>query len=86
MTLPKTWLVVRLSALGDVVLTTGVLLWLHRARGWRFVVLTRPQWAPVFRNHPAVDRVATVDPHDLRPAALPGFVRGLAASLPCAGL
>uniref|UniRef100_B8DJX6 Glycosyl transferase family 9 n=1 Tax=Nitratidesulfovibrio vulgaris (strain DSM 19637 / Miyazaki F) TaxID=883 RepID=B8DJX6_NITV9 len=86
MTLPKTWLVVRLSALGDVVLTTGVLLWLHRARGWRFVVLTRPQWAPVFRNHPAVDRVATVDPRDLRPAALPGFVRGLAASLPGAGL
>ncbi|WMW66180.1 glycosyltransferase family 9 protein [Nitratidesulfovibrio liaohensis] len=86
MTLPKTWLVVRLSALGDVVLTTGVLLWLHRTRGWRFVVLTRPQWAPVFRNHPAVDRVATVDPRDLRPAALPGFVRGLAASLPGAGL
>ncbi|NHZ46602.1 glycosyltransferase family 9 protein [Nitratidesulfovibrio liaohensis] len=86
MTLPKTWLVVRLSALGDVVLTTGVLLWLHRTRGWRFVVLTRPQWAPVFRNHPAVDRVATADPRDLRPAALPGFVRGLAASLPDAGL
>lgn len=86
MTLPKTWLVVRLSALGDVVLTTGVLLWLHRTRGWRFVVLTRPQWAPVFRNHPAVDRVATVDPRDLRPAALPGFVRGLAALLPGAGL
>lgn len=86
MALPKTWLVVRLSALGDVVLTTGVLLWLHRTRGWRFVVLTRPQWAPVFRNHPAVDRVATANPADLRPAALPGFVRGLAASLPGAGL
>lgn len=86
MTLPTTWLVVRLSALGDVVLTTGVLLWLHRTRGWRFVVLTRPQWAPVFRNHPAVDRVATVDQRNLRPAALPGLVRGLAASLPGAGL
>jgi ADP-heptose:LPS heptosyltransferase len=86
MTLPTTWLVVRLSALGDVVLTTGVLLWLHRTRGWRFVVLTRPQWAPVFRNHPAVDRVTTVDQRDLRPAALPGLVRGLAASLPGAGL
>lgn len=86
MALPKTWLVVRLSALGDVVLTTGVLLWLHRTRGWRFVVLTRPQWAPVFRNHPAVDRVATVDTRDLCPAALPGLVRGLAASLPGAGL
>ncbi|WP_156925251.1 glycosyltransferase family 9 protein [Nitratidesulfovibrio termitidis] len=86
MALPKTWLVVRLSALGDVVLTTGVLLWLHRVRGWRFVVLTRLQWAPVFRNHPAVDRVVTVDPRDLRPAALPGFVRRLAASLPGAGL
>jgi ADP-heptose:LPS heptosyltransferase len=86
MVLPRTWLVVRLSALGDVVLTTGVLLWLHRTHGWRFVVLTRPQWAPVFRNHPAVDRVATANPADLRPAALPGFVRGLAASLPGAGL
>lgn len=86
MALPKTWLVVRLSALGDVVLTTGVLLWLHRTRGWRFVVLTRPQWAPVFRNHPAVDRVAPVDPRDLRPAALPGLVRNLAATLPGAGL
>lgn len=86
MALPRTWLVVRLSALGDVVLTTGVLLWLHRTHGWRFVVLTRPQWAPVFRNHPAVDRVATANPANLRPAALPGFVRGLAASLPGAGL
>ncbi|EGY26895.1 glycosyltransferase 9 family protein [Desulfovibrio sp. A2] len=86
MVLPRTWLVVRLSALGDVVLATGVLLWLHRTHGWRFVVLTRPQWAPVFRNHPAVDRVATANPADLRPAALPGFVRGLAASLPGAGL
>ncbi|WP_353118041.1 glycosyltransferase family 9 protein [Nitratidesulfovibrio sp.] len=86
MALPKTWLVVRLSALGDVVLTTGVLLWLHRTRGWRFVVLTRPQWAPVFRNHPAVDRVASMDPRDLRPAALPGLVRSLAATLPGAGL
>ncbi|MDR3042808.1 MAG: glycosyltransferase family 9 protein [Desulfovibrio sp.] len=86
MALPETWLVVRLSALGDVVLATGVLLWLHRTRGWRFTVLTRPQWAPVFRNHPAVDRVVTVDPRELRPAALPGLARRLAAALPGAGL
>lgn len=86
MTLPTTWLVVRLSALGDVALTTGVLLWLHRTRGWRFVVLTRSQWAPVFCGHPAVERVVTVDSPQLGLAALPGLVRRLAALLPGAGL
>ena len=54
---PKTWLVFRLSALGDVVLTTGALRYWNEAHGWRFHVLTRDVFAAVFANNPMVDRV-----------------------------
>jgi len=55
--LPRRWLVVRLSALGDVVLATGLLDLLCRERGWRFAFLTREAHAPVLAGHPAVDEV-----------------------------
>lgn len=61
------WLVVRLSALGDVVLTSGVLSYLHERYGWSFVVLTLEQWAPVFDRHPAVESV-----HGVQKAACKG--------------
>ena len=55
--LPKNWLVFRLSALGDVVLTTGVLRYWNKTCGWRFHIVTKEPFASVFENHPAVDLV-----------------------------
>jgi ADP-heptose:LPS heptosyltransferase len=75
---PQKWLVVRLSALGDVVLTTGVLDYLSRHRGWRFHVLTRRAWAPVFDGLPAVEGVAPMDDADLHMPRMAGVLRRLA--------
>ena len=63
--LPRNWLVCRLSALGDVVLTTGVLAWLHARYGWRFTVLTREAFAPVFEGSAVVDSVVVPEAQDL---------------------
>jgi ADP-heptose:LPS heptosyltransferase len=69
---------VRLSALGDAILTTGVLEHWRRQAGLSFHVLTRPALAPVFDRHPAVRRVLTVDEQDLRGLRWARFCRGLA--------
>jgi ADP-heptose:LPS heptosyltransferase len=58
-------LVVRLSALGDVVLTTGVLRHWHTTLGLKATVLTRAAFAPVFAHHPAVEEVFGLSPQDL---------------------
>jgi ADP-heptose:LPS heptosyltransferase len=76
--MPKEWLAVRLSALGDVVLTTGVLDFWQRTRGFRFRVLTRAANAPVFEGHPAVDGVVGLTDGDLSGAAWGATVRRLA--------
>jgi ADP-heptose:LPS heptosyltransferase len=57
--------VIRLSALGDVVLTTGVLDHWHRTRGLSFRVITRPVFGPLFENHPAVGETVAVAEHQL---------------------
>lgn len=62
---PDRFVVFRLSSLGDVVLTTGLLNFWHEARGWRFVVVTRDRFAPLFKDHPAVDRVVALEDQDL---------------------
>lgn len=59
-------LVVRLSALGDAILTTGVLEHWRQTRGLHFHVLTRAALAPIFSGHPAVRGVIGVDTPDLR--------------------
>ena len=80
------WVAVRLSAMGDVVLATGVLDFWHRERGWRFVMLTRKALAPIFKNHPAVDEVVCLDGAELEfPCSLLRF-RQLAAQYPDCGL
>lgn len=76
--LPSSWVVVRLSALGDAILTTGLLDLLHRERGWTFTVLTKRANAPVFDNHPAVAAVERPRPLDLAPAGWLRYARGLA--------
>ncbi len=73
---PSRWLVMRLSALGDVVLTTGVLDYLAKRYGWTFSVLTRKEWAGVFDGHPAVEKVIGLDSARFKlPAMLREFRR-----------
>jgi len=74
-------LTVRLSALGDAILTTGVLEHWHRNAGLTFRVLTRPQLAPVFAHHPAVSQVVAVGDEDLRGAGWVRFCRSLAREM-----
>lgn len=69
---------VRLSALGDAILTTGVLEYWRQNAGLTFHVLTRPALAPVFDRHPAVRSVLAVDERDLRGLRWARFCRGLA--------
>ena len=70
-------LVVRLSALGDAILTTGVLDYWHRRAGLTFHVLTRQALAPVFEHHPAVRQVITAAENDLRGLRWARFCREL---------
>lgn len=58
--------IIRLSALGDVALTTGVLARWQEALGLSFTVLTRESFAPLFERHPAVREVVGLRPDDLR--------------------
>jgi ADP-heptose:LPS heptosyltransferase len=81
MTMPfagRECLVVRLSALGDAILTTGVLDHWRRRAGLTFHVLTRQALAPVFDHHPAVRSVITVPENDLRGLRWARFCRKLA--------
>ena len=71
-------LTVRLSALGDAILTTGVLDYWHRQAGLTFQVLTRPALAPVFHNHPAVSGIIAVREDESHGAAWLSFCRELA--------
>ena len=74
--LPQKMFVYRLSALGDVVLSTGVLKYWHEKYGWRFHVLTKSAFAPVFEHSPVVDRVMALDDADL---AMPGLAHRFAS-------
>lgn len=71
---------VRLSALGDVALTTGVLLRWQETLGLSFTVLTRESFAPLFDCHPAVRDVVALKPDDLRGERQYRLFRRLAAS------
>lgn len=57
---------VRLSALGDVVLTTGPLLHWHQTLGTTFTVVTRQPLARIFEGHPAVTDVMALSVDDLK--------------------
>jgi len=57
--------VFRLSSLGDVVLTTGVLKHWFRTYGTRCTVITRSAFAPVFYEHPSVDSVIGLESESL---------------------
>ncbi len=86
MQLPRQWLVVRLSALGDIALTTGVLDRWNRLHGWRFTFLVFSQWASVLEGHPAIDRIVGVSRDDVRAASMLRLFRSLSSDLAGYGL
>lgn len=63
--LPKNWLVVRMSHLGDVALATGVLDHFARTRGWRFHFLTRQAFSPVLKGNPIIDKLVQPEADNL---------------------
>ena len=72
--LPLHWVVFRLSALGDVVLTTGPLRYWNRTRGLTFTVVSREGFASVFDGHPAVTEVIALKREELQfPRILTAF-------------
>lgn len=74
------WLAVRLSHMGDVVLTTGVLASWGERFGCRFSVVTRREWEPLFDGHPFVEAVHGLDAADLPLANLVPIFRRLAVT------
>lgn len=65
----QTMAVFRLSALGDIVLTTGVLDYWHRTMGMKFVYITRAGIADVLKNHPAIEEIVPLTPVQFKKAA-----------------
>lgn len=65
--------VVRLSALGDVVLISGILAHWHVCMGLRFHVLTKAPLAPLFDHHPAVIEAIPAETAHLRSWLKQGF-------------
>jgi ADP-heptose:LPS heptosyltransferase len=80
------WVVVRLSALGDTVLTTGVLRYWQETRDLSFTVITRAAFAPVFAGHPAVRGVEILADADVRLVPMCARWRELAAAYRGQGL
>lgn len=74
--LPRNWVVYRLSALGDVILATGALRHWHESLGWRFHVVVKKAFAPVYDHMPFVDRVVALEDGELR---MPRLVARFAA-------
>jgi len=62
----RKWVVFRLSSLGDVVLTTGVIDFLTREYGLEISVITRESLVPVFAGNPRVKKVRGISPHALK--------------------
>ncbi len=56
---------VRFSSLGDIVLTTGVLLRQHEQFGTTFTFVTKKAFAPVLEGHPAVSEVIGLEDEQL---------------------
>ncbi|MGE4291830.1 MAG: glycosyltransferase family 9 protein [Desulfovibrio sp.] len=72
MTVPRasqTCVAFRLGALGDVVLTTGVLDFWRRTRDLSFVFITRPGPAEILAGHPAIEHLVTPSEAQLKGSA-----------------
>lgn len=77
-TLPKQWLVVRMTHLGDVVLTTGVISHFAETRGWSFHYLTKQGNAQALNGHPDIKRLILPGDDSLDGAAWVSACRNLA--------
>lgn len=73
----KHMVAVRFSSMGDVVLTTGVLLDWHKKHGTMFTVITKEAFEPIFDHHPAVLNVIGFDENDLHGQTQAMNFRGL---------
>ncbi len=58
--------VIRLGAMGDVALTTGVLAHWGRTKNMRFAVITRERFAALYDRHPAVTEVIGVSEDNIQ--------------------
>lgn len=74
---PDKWLLVRFSSLGDVVLSTGLMRYLNQRFGWRFAVLTKAAFAPLFENNPFVSELIAPKDDLLNIPGSLGFFRAL---------
>ncbi len=61
----NTAVIFRLSAMGDVALLTGVLLYWHRLYNIKFIIITKEEWASLFNNHPAILNVEALTKESL---------------------
>lgn len=69
MPISQTAVIFRLSALGDIVLTTGVLDHWHRTRGLSFIYVTKPGPDEILQGHPAIEQIITLDKAELSGSA-----------------
>ncbi|MDL2313868.1 glycosyltransferase family 9 protein [Desulfovibrio sp. OttesenSCG-928-C14] len=83
---PENWLAFRLSSLGDVALTGGVLEYLHRERGLTFTLATRKPFGDLFLHHPAVREIREFSKAELAGLAGLKALRALAAEFSGQGL
>ncbi|MCU0612308.1 MAG: glycosyltransferase family 9 protein [Candidatus Eisenbacteria bacterium] len=74
--------VIRLGALGDVALATGVLEYWRLTKGLHVVFMTRDRFAPLFLGHPAVTRTIQVTQAQSQGAAWVRTARSLAGEFP----
>lgn len=80
------FVVFRQSALGDVVLLTGVLDYWRRTRGLSFVVVTAKALVSMFEEHPAVEAVVGLEGSERRGRPLARRMEAVAREHPGAGL
>lgn len=71
------FLLIRLSHLGDIALTTGVIDYWHRKHGWTFHFITSQSMLPILQDHPAVASVISVSQEDRSFGAWLKFCRTL---------
>ncbi len=62
----KKAVIFRLSAMGDIVLLTGVLRHWHEEFGMNFIIVTRALFVDLFKNHPAVIEVLPLKEENLK--------------------
>ncbi len=71
---------VRFSALGDLVLSTGVLEHWQSTLGLQFVFITKKDFSPILENHPSVAEIIALDRIELSGSAWLRQARRLASA------